>query len=263
MPPTLVNETPPTTGTVGTAYGPYTFTATGDPTITYTVHTGTLPPGLTLASNGNSPAPPPPPANPYKFTVRATNDAGHDDTTTLTIDISPAPVPPTLVNETPPTTGTVGTTYGPYTFTATGDPTITYTVHTGSLPPGLTLSSTGELTGTPTTTGQYQLTVRATNNTGHDDTTTLTIDINPAPDADLSVTLDQPTSLAQGDDWSATATVVNNGPGAASAVEVTVTLDTRIALATLPAGCTAGTPTGGTVDVTCALGDWVPLAETA
>src|SRR5208282_4390557 len=43
---------------------------------------------------------------------------------------------------------------GPYTFTATG------------LPPGLTLSPTGTLSGTPTTAGTYQIAVTATDLNG-------------------------------------------------------------------------------------------------
>ncbi|MGC2163926.1 MAG: SBBP repeat-containing protein [Silvibacterium sp.] len=66
--------------------------------------------------------------------------------------------------------GTAGVSYGPVTFTATGATgTVAFAVTTGSLPSGLTLSSDGELSGTPTQTGTSSFTVTATdsnNDTG-------------------------------------------------------------------------------------------------
>jgi probable HAF family extracellular repeat protein len=59
--------------------------------------------------------------------------------------------------------GTVGTSYSK-TLTATGGAspyTYTWVVSAGSLPPGLTLSSAGALTGKPTANGYYTFTVEA------------------------------------------------------------------------------------------------------
>ena len=53
------------------------------------------------------------------------------------------------------------------TLTATGAPS--WAVHTGTPPAGLTLSPTGVLSGTPTASGAYDFTVRATNDFGHAD----------------------------------------------------------------------------------------------
>ena len=52
-------------------------------------------------------------------------------------------------------------------FAASGDTPITWAVTAGSIP-GVTLSSTGLLSGTPTTPGGYSITVSATNATGTD-----------------------------------------------------------------------------------------------
>ena len=63
--------------------------------------------------------------------------------------------------------GEVGTVYS-QTLTATGDPTITWNVTSGTLPAGLTLNSDGTITGTPTTAGQFTFTATATNSAGSD-----------------------------------------------------------------------------------------------
>jgi hypothetical protein len=52
----------------------------------------------------------------------------------------------------PPSPATVGTPYS-HTFMTTGSPTATYTLTSGTLPPGLTLSASGVLSGTPTSAG--------------------------------------------------------------------------------------------------------------
>ena len=63
--------------------------------------------------------------------------------------------------------GTIGTAYTT-TFTASGGGgTYAYTVSTGTQPTGLTLASaTGILSGTPSATGTFNFTVRATDQFG-------------------------------------------------------------------------------------------------
>ena len=47
----------------------------------------------------------------------------------------------------------------------------TYSISSGSLPPGLTLSSTGAIGGTSTTVGTYTFTSKVTDSRGKTDTT--------------------------------------------------------------------------------------------
>jgi len=63
--------------------------------------------------------------------------------------------------------GTVGTAYS-QTLAATGDATITWSLESGSLPTGLTLLGSGTISGTPTTAGTSNFTVKATNAAGND-----------------------------------------------------------------------------------------------
>lgn len=91
------------------------------------------------------------------------------------------PTAPAFTAASPPSTGTVGTTYSTYSFTASGTSPITFAQASGTLPPGLTLASTGVLSGTPTTAGTYTFTVSASNGVNPVATTsTITITIAPA-----------------------------------------------------------------------------------
>ena len=90
-----------------------------------------------------------------------------------------AGVAPTITSTSPLPDGTVGAAYS-QTLTATGDATITWSVTSGSLPAGLSLSSGGAITGTPTTAGTSAPTITATNGSGSD-AKALSITINAAP----------------------------------------------------------------------------------
>lgn len=76
--------------------------------------------------------------------------------------------------------GSLGTLYRT-TLTAQGTAPILWSIASNStFPPGLTLSSTGLISGKPTTLGTTQFTINATNNWGIA-TKTLTLTINPPP----------------------------------------------------------------------------------
>ena len=85
--PAFTASTPPTSGTVGTAYVGYTFAASGTAPITFARASGSLPPGLTLASNGSLSGTPSA-AGSYTFTVSATNTVGTVTTSSITIVFS-------------------------------------------------------------------------------------------------------------------------------------------------------------------------------
>ena len=53
-------------------------------------------------------------------------------------------------------------------LTATGISPITWTKTSGELPPGIKLNSSGKISGTPTSAGQYNFTVKASNSAGSD-----------------------------------------------------------------------------------------------
>jgi large repetitive protein len=78
------------------------------------------------------------------------------------------------------TTFTVGSS-GSFTVTASGSPSSTFS-ETGALPSGVTLSSAGILSGTPTgTSGTYPITITASNGVGSNATQSFTLSVNPGP----------------------------------------------------------------------------------
>ncbi|MCL2563294.1 MAG: S-layer homology domain-containing protein [Oscillospiraceae bacterium] len=200
-PPTITayNAAP---GRVGDSYG-FTFVATGNPAPTF-LHAGTLPPGLTLSSAGVLSGTPTE-AGTFNFTIVATNSAGTDDRA-VTIVINQAPTM-TVYNA---PGGTVNTAYS-FTFEAIGSPTPTFS-HTGTLPPGLTLSSAGVLSGVPTTTGTFNFNVMATNFIGTDAALAITVMISNHPVTGGAIAATAP--VRNEPVASATATLPNTTTGA-------------------------------------------------
>lgn len=92
-----------------------------------------------------------------------------------------AEAPPVLSPTTPRARVTVGSPYS-FTFRARGSSPITFEKKSGSLPPGLELDPvTGELSGTPTTTGTYTFRVSAANSVSTVVSAPITMTIRPAP----------------------------------------------------------------------------------
>ncbi len=91
-----------------------------------------------------------------------------------------APVAPVFTNVSPPPASSASSPYN-YLFTAVGDAPITFSVTAGALPPGLTLSAAGVLSGAPTTPGNYTFTVTASNGVLPNATQVVTVVIAAAP----------------------------------------------------------------------------------
>ncbi|MGH9122867.1 MAG: putative Ig domain-containing protein [Acidimicrobiales bacterium] len=179
--PAFTADTPPATDPINTAYGPYTFTASGFPAPTFTVTSGALPTGLSLNSTSGVLSGTPTVGGPFTFQVTASNGVAPPAVTpNIRIDVLYAPT--SFSADNPPSPGLVGTAYGPYSYVANGDPAPTYAVSSGSLPPGLSLSSAGVLSGTPTGTGgSYTFVVTATNSQGSFNGASNTIQVNAVP----------------------------------------------------------------------------------
>src|SRR5262249_3610995 len=144
----------PATLPAGTNGAPYnqTITATGGVgPYSFTISSGTLPTGFSLASNGSLTGTTTA-AGDYNFSIRATDANGCFAQRAYPLTINPICSPITVAPATLPV-GQVGRSYS-QTFSATGGTApYTFSITTGSLPPGLSLAANGNLSGTPTTAG--------------------------------------------------------------------------------------------------------------
>lgn len=94
------------------------------------------------------------------FTYTATNAGGTSSPATVTVTVSD---PTISVSPSSVPNATVGTSYPAQTVSASGGSSpYTYTITSGSLPAGMTLASSGTLSGTPTAGGTFNFTVTAT-----------------------------------------------------------------------------------------------------
>ena len=154
-----------TTGSTAANYSS-TITSSGSTApYTYTLVGGSLPPGLSLSSGGTISGLPTT-AGTYSFTVQSVSSSStpQSGNKTYTITITQATL--TLSPATLPI-GTTGTSYS-QTITATGGiGANTFAVTAGTLPTGLTLSSGGVLSGTPTVAGTYNFTITGTDSNGN------------------------------------------------------------------------------------------------
>ncbi len=166
----------PGTGQVGTAYS-YTFQSTGGTgTTTYTVDSGTLPPGLTLDPNGMLTGTPTAPGT-YVINVKATDGNNVSSYFSQVFVVNAAGLG--FVSSQVPD-ASVGSAYSSTLSGSGGTGPYTFTVVSGTLPAGLTLGSNGTITGTATTAGSYPVTLRITDSTGASATTAVTFVVKAA-----------------------------------------------------------------------------------
>ena len=153
---------------VGSSYSQTISASGGTGSYTYTVNVGTLPTGLSLSSDGVISGTPTA-AGSSSFTVLATDTSTGctgQRSYTLNVVCPTITLSPNGANPTVLTGGTVGTAYS-QTITASGGiGTYTYAKTSGTLPTGLSFSSAGVLSGTPTVSGLYTFTVTATDTNG-------------------------------------------------------------------------------------------------
>ena len=165
----------PPSPTEGGAPYYFAFALTGVPTPTVSLKSGTLPPDLTLSSDGVI-AGTPTALGTYTATLTAKNGQTPGARETFTITV--VPVPPGI-SGTPTTNVSAGSAYS-FQFTLNGFPAPITGITSGALPPGLSLSPEGAITGTPSEAGTYEAEVTATNGYPPDATEDISITVDPA-----------------------------------------------------------------------------------
>jgi uncharacterized protein (TIGR03437 family) len=157
----ILTTSPLPNGTAGSPYNVQLAAMGGTPPYTWSVITGSLPNGFLLSTSGviSGTALTTGPSN---FTVLVKDMDGLSASQPFSIFITPAANPFTITTSSPLPVGQVGTQYA-QTLAATGAPQpYTWSVVSGALPNGLTLSLTGgTLSGTPTAQGTSNFTIQA------------------------------------------------------------------------------------------------------
>ena len=142
---------------IGTAYSAKLAASGGKNHFKWSLFAGTLPDGLKLAASGAIKGHATT-AGTSTFTVEATDTSKPKNVAVRQLTLTVAPF--TVATSSLPA-GTVGTAYPATTLAANGGKgKLTWTLSSGSLPPGLKFSSSGKLTGTPTAAGSYPITVQ-------------------------------------------------------------------------------------------------------
>ncbi|MCI0636065.1 MAG: putative Ig domain-containing protein, partial [Actinobacteria bacterium] len=233
------------------------------PPYTWSLESGSLPPGLSLDPVTGAVSGTPTTAGSFSFTAKATDSGSpaQADTQPLSVTVAPAPVPPPEITTTTLPDGQVGVPYS-HTLAATGGtPPYAWSVDAGSLPPGLSLDPvTGTVSGTPSAAGSFPFTAKVTDSDApaQEDTQALSVAVDPAP---LAITT---TALPDGEvgvPYSETLAATGGTPPyvwslAGGALPAGLTLDATT-------GVVSGTPTtAGVGALTVAVDDAATQSDT-
>jgi hypothetical protein len=263
-------------GQIGVAYS-QTLAATGGVTpYSWTLAGGSLPSGLSLSTGGVISGTPTT-AGTASFTVQATDSQAPADTATKALSIT-IPVDLSVTTASLPN-GQVSVPYS-QTLAATGGQTpYSWALASGTLPAGLSLSSGGVISGTPTTAATSSFTVRATDSQTPADTATKALSITiTSGGGSFNVTLQDGLNGYTGvrDNWLNSDTPTTNNGTVVQAHLQYNTQDRQIHsfdLSSIPSNATITSATmsfyvyqvsGGTPNVSCyrVLTQWDELQST-
>lgn len=225
-PALAITTSPLSSGTVGQAYSFSIQTSGGQAPITFSLASGSLPPGLSLSSTGVISGTPTS-SGTYIFTIRAMDSCttgAQSIQGNFSVTVNPAPCPVlSIASPSTLSTGTVGQGYSYQLHTSGGQASVTFHIVSGSLPPGLNLNLSGLISGTPTSSGNYSFRVSATDNctTGAQSVQgTFTIQVQsppPSPPPPITISVNVvPSSLSIPRGYSSTASVFYQFTGTSS-----------------------------------------------
>lgn len=172
------------TGVVGAAYRDTLAAVGGNGSYRWKLAGGALPGGLSLAEGTGIVSGTPTAAGISMFAVEVTSGDGQVASATLTmavygdLTVSTGTLPD----------GVVGSGYNRTLAASGGDPPYTWTLATGSLPPGLALNTiSGVISGTPTTEGTSEFSVEARSHDGQRATKAFSVTVDPVPVASVEL----------------------------------------------------------------------------
>ena len=224
-------------GMVGTAYSS-TVTATGGTggPYTYSIASGSLPTGLSLNTSTGAITGTPSAGGSFGFSVHAVDGNNNFGNQSYTVNVGTNSL---TVNPNALPGGTQGSAYNQSVSVSGGTGPYTFAVISGALPNGLSLNAgTGAISGTPTASGPFNFTIRATDVNFNTGSQAYTINIAPLP-----LTVNPPTlpNGTQGTPYSQTITT-SGGTGPYTYVVLAGALPPGLSL-NASNGAITGTPT--------------------
>jgi hypothetical protein len=166
-------------GSVGISYSQQLGATGGQTPYTWTIQSGNLPDGLSLNANGIIQGTAEF-ASTSSFVVKLMDATNASTTATLSLIINPAVVQLTIETAFLPD-GVVGQDYSQAIKAIGGTAPYRWTLKSGRLPDGLTMSEEGVISGRPIINGEQTFEVEVTEQSGQTATKQLSIDIDPAP----------------------------------------------------------------------------------
>lgn len=199
--------TPPTTnitistaslssGVVGSAYSSTLAATGGSGSYTWSLTSGSLPTGLNLSTAGAISGTPTA-ASTYTFTIKATDTASSSRTasTTYSVTVSTASSSSTLsISTSSLSSGTVNSYYSSTLSATGGSGAYTWALSSGALPTGMSFSSSGAISGTPTASSTFSFTVLVTDTASHSASQSYSIYVAPAVTSSTTTTSSSSTS---------------------------------------------------------------------
>ena len=177
---TITTATPLPQGSVGSAYSQTLASSGGYSPYTYAVTSGSLPTGLGLSAAGVISGTPTVGIVSDPFTVTSTDNFAYTGSKAFTLTIAGSTL---AITTSSLPAAQVGSAYN-FTMAASGGITpYTWVITSGTLPAGLSFSSAGVFSGTPTASGSVSLTIKVTDSTTPTAQTAskpLTLTVNPA-----------------------------------------------------------------------------------
>ncbi len=159
--PITLQPTVLSNASLGQAYTQAITASGGSAPYVYSLAAGALPTGLILSAGGVI-AGTPTGTGTFTFTVSAVDDAGCIGLRSYTIISAPQGCPVITILPTSLPGAALGVPYSQLISASGGTAPYTFTVSAGAVPPGLFLSPAGQLAGLPTTPGNFNFTITAT-----------------------------------------------------------------------------------------------------
>jgi hypothetical protein len=232
---------------VGTSYTAALAATGGTPPYHWALASGTLPAGLSLAASGVITGTPSSATNAAAIGLKVTDSAspGQSSARTLTLIISGAITsatgapPPLVVTTKSLPTGEVDVAYAATLSASGGTPPYQWSIKSGALSAGLSLSASGSISGTPTTTSSASVTfeVKDSSSPVLMQSATLPLKVN----AELAVTTTSLPGAQVGKPYTATLTASGGTPPLTWSITAG-SLPLGLSL-TPSSGVIAGTPT--------------------